>query len=53
MSEAPSKPRPSDDPRAALERREQLADAYAGPGQLAAGEKGRVAAEAKARAAEA
>ena len=53
MSEAPSKPRPSDDPRAALERREQLADAYAGPGQLAAGEKGRIAAETKARAAEA
>ena len=53
MSDAPSKPRPTDDPRAALERREQLAGAYAGPGQLAAGEKGVVDAERKARAAEA
>ncbi len=51
MSDAPSKPRPSDDPRVALERREQLAFAYAGPAQLAAGEKGVVVAEAKAKAA--
>ena len=51
MSDAPSKPRPSDDPRVALERREQLAFAYAGPGQLGAGDKGVLAAEAKAKAA--
>jgi propionyl-CoA carboxylase beta chain len=51
MSDASSKPRPSDDPRVALERREQLAFAYAGPAQLAAGEKGVVVAEAKAKAA--
>ncbi len=53
MSDAPSKPRPSDDPRVALERREQLAAAYAGPGQLAGGDKQLLAAESKARAAEA
>jgi len=51
MSDAPSKPRPSDDPRVALERREQLAFAYAGPGQLAAGEQGVKVAEARAEAA--
>jgi propionyl-CoA carboxylase beta chain len=51
MSDAPSKPRPSDDPRVALERREQLAFAYAGPGQLGAGTKGVLVAEAKAKAA--
>ena len=51
MSDAPSKPRPSDDPRVALERREQLAFAYAGPSQLKSGDKGVVVAEAKAKAA--
>ena len=30
MSDAPSKPRPIDDPRVALERREHLAEAYGG-----------------------
>jgi len=50
MSDAPSKLRPSDDPRVALERREQLAFAYAGPAQLAAGEEGVVVAQAKAKA---
>jgi propionyl-CoA carboxylase beta chain len=51
MSDAPSKPRPSDDPRVALERREQLAFSFAGPGQLGAGEQGVAAAEAKAKVA--
>lgn len=51
MSDAPSKPRPSDDPRVALERREQLAFSYAGPAQLGAGEKGVTVAEAKAKVA--
>jgi len=51
MSDAPSKLRPSDDPRVALERREQLAFAFAGPGQLGAGEQGVAAAEARAKAA--
>ena len=50
MSDAPSKLRPSDDPRVALERREQMAFAYAGPAQLAAGEEGVVVAQAKAKA---
>ncbi len=53
MADSPSKPRPSDDPRVALERREQLAEAYAGPATLAAGDKGLIAATSKARAAEA
>jgi propionyl-CoA carboxylase beta chain len=42
-----------DDPRRGLERRERLAQAYAGPSQLVGGEKAVVVAEAKARAAEA
>jgi len=43
----------SSDPRAALGFRERLADSYAGPAQLAGGEKARAAAEAKAKAARA
>ena len=53
MSDASSKPRPSDDPRVALERREKLAESYGGPAQVSHGEQEVRAVEAKARAAEA
>ena len=46
------KPSP-EDPRLELFRREQLAQAYAGPTQVAGGDKAQLAAEAKAHAAEA
>ena len=48
MSDAPK----NNDPRAALESRERLADAYAGPGQLAGGDKALAVAEKKAAAAQ-
>ncbi len=47
MSDAPK----SNDPRVALELRERLADAHAGPGQLAGGDKALAVAEKKAAAA--
>ncbi|MBL9102913.1 MAG: acyl-CoA carboxylase subunit beta [Myxococcales bacterium] len=54
MSSAPPPKSPSaDDPRLALERREHLARAYAGPAQLAGGDQAIAAAEKKAEAAEA
>jgi propionyl-CoA carboxylase beta chain len=46
------KPSP-EDPRLELFRREQLAQAYAGPTQVAGGDKAQLAAEARAHAAEA
>jgi propionyl-CoA carboxylase beta chain len=49
----PPKSSASDDPRLALERREKLANAYAGPSQLTSGDKAAAAADAKAKAAEA
>jgi len=48
MSDAPK----NNDPRAVLESRERLADAYAGPGHLAGGEKALAVAEKKAAAAQ-